>query len=362
MTDPVTDLVSAPAASPFWQADVLADRLPRLAARGRITAALRSYFAAGDFVEAETPVLQVSPGNEVHLHAFATTLIDNDGTPSRLYLHTSPEFTAKKLLAGGVPRLFTLARVFRNRERTDLHHPEFTLLEWYRAREDYGVLVEDCAGLLRIAADAAGAESLRFRGRSADPRAGVERVTVVEAFRDLAGIDLPASLADADRPDRTVLAAQARAAGIRIADDDTWADIFTRVMVEKIEPRLGHGRPTALMDYPASEAALARRKPSDPRLSERFELYACGVELANGFGELTDAAEQRRRFEADMAEKQRLYGERHPIDADFLAALAAMPPASGIALGVDRLVMLLTGATRITDVLWAPVARHGTAL
>ena len=352
----------SPAPSPFWQAGVLADRMPRLAARGRITAAIRAGFAAEDFVEAETPILQVSPGNEVHLHAFATTLIANDGTPSRLYLHTSPEFTAKKLLAGGVERLFTLARVFRHRERTDLHHPEFTMLEWYRARAGYDVLVDDCAALLARCADAAGADSLRFRGRSADPRAGVEHLSVAEAFREFAGIDLAASLDDPDRPERDVLAAAARTAGIRVAADDRWADIFTRVMVEKIEPHLGHGRPTALMDYPASEAALARRKPSDPRFSERFELYACGVDLAYGFGELTDPDEQRRRFEADMAERQRLYGERHPIDEDFLAALAHMPPASGIALGLDRLVMLLTDARRITDVLWAPVAERGTPL
>jgi lysyl-tRNA synthetase class 2 len=143
---------------------------------------------------------------------------------------------------------------------------------------------------------------------------------------------------------------------VRTAADDTWADIFSRVLVEKVEPRLGRGRATLLTEYPASEAALARPKPGDPRVAERFELYACGVELANAFGELTDPAEQRLRFEAEMAEKARVYGERYPVDEDFLAALAQMPAASGSALGFDRLVMLATGASHIEQVLWAPVA------
>lgn len=346
----------------WWRPDLHADRAPRLAARGRIVRAVRRLFEDDGFTEVETPILQVSPGNETHLHAFETTLVGNDGTPSRLYLHTSPEFTCKKLIAAGERRLFTLARVFRNRERTDLHHPEFTMLEWYRVGAPYTVLIDDCAALVAAAADEAGSERFVFRGRMADPRAGIERVTVAEAFRDLAGIDLLASLADRESPDRDGFATAAASKGIRVAADDSWSDIFSRVMVERIEPFLGLGRPTALCDYPACEAALARRKTDDARLSERFELYACGVELANGFGELTDPAEQRRRFEADMALKERIYGERHPIDEDFLAALALMPETSGIALGIDRLVMLATGATRITDVLWAPVAETGSPL
>ena len=156
--------------------------------------------------------------------------------------------------------------------------------------------------------------------------------------------------------DRDALAAAAREAGVRVAEDDTWSDVFSRVLVERIEPNLGIGRPTILCEYPVAEAALARPKPSDPRVAERFELYACGVELANAFGELTDPAEQRRRFEAEMAEKERVYGERYPIDEDFLAALAHMPPASGSALGFDRLIMLATSAQRIEQVIWTPVA------
>jgi elongation factor P--(R)-beta-lysine ligase len=343
--------------SPFWAPRVHADRRPALLARGRIVAALRAWFAAQNFVEVETGALQVSPGNETHLHAFATSLAAPDGTPSPLYLRTSPEFACKKLLAAGEPRIVEFAKVFRNRERGALHHPEFTLVEWYRAGEPYQALMADCATILAEAARASGTRQLRFRGRAADPFAAPERLTVAEAFARFAGIDLLATLPDG-KPDRERFARVAVAAGIRIANDDRWGDIFSRVLVERIEPNLGIGHATILDEYPGTLAALARPSQKDPRVAERFELYACGVELANGFGELTDAAEQRRRLEAEMAEKQRRYGERYPIDEDFLAALAQMPPACGIALGLDRLVMLVTGASRIDQVLWTPLADY----
>ena len=141
---------------------------------------------------------------------------------------------------------------------------------------------------------------------------------------------------------------------VRISDDDTWSDIFSKILVEHVEPNLGQGRLTVLFEYPAPEAVLARAKASDPRVAERFEIYACGVELANGFGELTDQAEQRRRFSAAMDEKQRRYGERYPLDEDFLEAVAHMPESSGVALGFDRLVMLASGALRIDQVVWTP--------
>ena len=345
---------TSPAASPFWAPHVHADRRPALLARGRIVAALRAWFAAQDFIEVETGALQVSPGNETHLHAFATTLVAPDGTSSRLYLRTSPEFACKKLLAAGERRMVEFAKVFRNRERGALHHPEFTLVEWYRAGEPYGTLMADCAAILAVAAEAAGTKHLSFRGRSADAFAEPERLTVAEAFARFAGIDLLATLPGGEA-DRNALARAAQTSGIRIGADDRWGDIFSRVLVEKIEGNLGLGRATILDQYPAGQAALAR-PASDRRVAERFELYACGVELANGFGELTDAAEQRRRLEREMAEKERLYGERYPIDEDFLAALAAMPQACGIALGLDRLVMLATGASRIDQVLWNPLA------
>jgi lysyl-tRNA synthetase class 2 len=340
---------------PWWHPDKHADRRPYLLARGRIKAALRDWFEDRGFVEVETSALQVSPGNEAHLHAFSTEFRTEGGRNTPLHLHTSPEFACKKLLAAGERRLFTFASVYRNRERGALHHPEFTMLEWYRAGEPYEVLMRDCAELLALAAAAAGTDLLTFRDEPVDPSAPPERLTVAEAFRRHARIDLLATL-DGEVADRDALAEQALGVGVRVAPDDTWSDIFSRVIVDCIEPRIGRGQATFLMEYPTVEAALARPSPKDPRVAERFELYACGVELANAFGELTDPAEQRRRFEMEMAEKERVYGERYPIDEDFLAALAMMPPASGIALGFDRLVMLATGARTIEQVLWAPVS------
>ncbi len=325
-------------------------------ARNRITTAVRAWFETRAFVEVETPALQVSPGNEAHLHAFATEALDLAGGRAPLYLRTSPEFAAKKLLAAGEVRTFELARVWRNRERGPLHHPEFTLVEWYRVGESYETLMADCRSLVALAAEAVGTRTLSFRGASIDPLADPERLTLAEAFDRYSSIDLLATVQADGATDREALAIAARAQGIRIALDDTWADVFSRVLVEKIEPNLGRDRATILCEYPISEAALARPKAGDPRVAERFELYACGVELANCFGELTDAHEQRHRFETEMAEKARVYGERYPIDEDFLAALATMPEASGGALGLDRLVMLATGASRIEQVLWAPVA------
>ena len=345
-----------PAASPWWTPDRHRDRRPFLAARRELVRAVRDWFEANDFMEVETPALQVSPGNEAHLHAFATEAIGPEGARAPLYLRTSPEFAAKKLLAAGEAQIFELARVWRNRERGPLHHPEFTLLEWYRAGASYERLMDDCAALLRLAAETTGAARFAFRGRSVDPLAAPERVTVAEAFGAFAGIDLLATVGEAGGTDRDALAAAAQAAGVRVACDDTWSDVFSRVLVERIEPRLGDGRATILCEYPAPEAALARRKASDPRVAERFELFACGVELANCFGELTDPAEQRVRLEAEMAEKARIYSERYPLDEDFLAALGQMPEASGGALGFDRLVMLAAGAQHIEQVLWAPVA------
>jgi lysyl-tRNA synthetase class 2 len=336
--------------SPWWAPHVYADRRPFLMTRSRITAATRAWFAARDFVEVETAILQTSPGNEAHLHAFSTELIGDGESRTPLHLHTSPEFACKKLLAAGEQRLFTLARVFRNRERSALHHPEFMMLEWYRADEPYDILIDDCAALLAVAAETAGTKEFVYRGRAADPFATPERLSVAEAFRRYAGIDLLAAL-----DERDALAAAASGQGMRVADDDTWADVFSRVLVERIEPNLGIGRATILDEYPVSEAALARPTARDPRVAERFELYVCGVEIANAFGELTDPAEQRRRFESEMTEKHRVHGEYYPLDEDFLAALAHMPPASGIALGFDRLVMLATGAQRIEQVLWTPV-------
>ncbi len=325
-------------------------------ARNRIVAAMRGWFDAQGFIEVETAALQTSPGNETHLHAFATDALREDGSAAaRLYLRTSPEFACKKLLAAGETQIFEVARVWRNRERGPLHCPEFTLLEWYRADQPYETVMQDCAALLALAAREAGTDQFNFRGKIADPFVEPERITVAQAFARFAGVDLLASVSQAGATDRDALGEAAIAAGVRVAADDGWEDIFSRVLVERIEPHLGIGRATILCEYPIAQAALARPKPGDPRVAERFELYACGVELANAFGELTDSVEQRRRFVLEMDEKARLYGERYPLDEDLLAALAQMPPASGAALGFDRLAMLATGAARIDQVLWAPV-------
>jgi len=340
----------------WWDPATHADRRPALLARNRVKRAIRRFFEEDGFTEVETTCLQLSPGNETHLHALRLKVTGADGEPRLRYLHTSPEFALKKLVAAGETKIFDFARVWRDREGGPTHAIEFTMLEWYRANAPYEALMDDCARLLRLAAETVGATRLVHRGRACDPFLPPERLTVAAAFRALAGLDLLATIPPdpAAAPDRDGLAAQARAAGIRVAADDGWSDIFSRVLAERIEPALGDGRAVILTEYPACEAALARRAPHDPRVAERFELWACGIELANAFGELTDPAEQRRRFEHEMAEKERIYGERYPIDEDLLAALAHMPPTSGIALGFDRLVMLALGAPRLADVMWTP--------
>jgi elongation factor P--(R)-beta-lysine ligase len=323
------------------------DRRPFLLARNKIIAATRGWFADRDFLEVDTPALQVSPGNEAHLHAFQTILIGNDGEGASRYLHTSPEFACKKLLAAGEKRIFNLGHVFRNRERTLTHAPEFTMLEWYRAEEEYRVIIDDSLALVRLAAATTECSLFEWRGRNCNPLAPAEWLSVQDAFLKYAGVDLLSTLNDRD--------ALAALSPVAFGAGESWSDIFSRILVEKVEPNLGNGQITVLYEYPAVEAALARTCAHDVRVAERFELYACGVELGNGFGELTDPNEQRRRFVAEMDLKERLYGERYPIDEELLAALAIMPDASGVALGLDRVIMLATGATRIDQVQWVPV-------
>jgi len=338
--------------SPWWSAARYADTRPFLIARAAITRSVRAWFDTEGFAEVETGILQVSPGNEIHLHAPRTELVGPHGKRATRYLRTSPEFACKKLLAAGESRIFEFARVFRDRERGDLHLPQFTMLEWYRADTPYDAVMADTVVVIAHAARASVIGRFSFRGRTADPFAEPELLTVAAAFERFAGIDLLATVV-AGEGNRAALALAAQHK-VRIADDDTWSDIFSKVLVEHIEPHLGQGRLTVLFEYPTPEAALARVKASDPRVAERFEVYACGVELANGFGELTDADEQRRRFHLAMDEKARRYGERYPLDEDFLAAVAHMPDASGVALGFDRLVMLASGAIRIDQVVWTP--------
>ncbi len=329
--------------TPAWHPERLAARLPFLRRRARLAAAVRAFFTARGYLEVETPYAVAAPGEEVHLATFATEQVSPTGERRALRLHTSPEFAMKKLLAGGVGPCFQLARVWRNGEDSDLHAPEFTMLEWYRPGATMDDLIEETAELLRATLP----PQVECRGIACD-LAAPERLTVAEAFARHVGADLLATLDDAP-----ALAAQA---GTRLRAGEDWEDLFFRLLLERVEPAIGRGRPTFLTHWPAAQAALARRDPADPRVAERFELFACGMELANAFVELTDPAEQRARFEADRARRHALYGGPDwPLDEDFLAALAhGLPPCAGIALGFDRLAMLAGGAARIDQVLWLP--------
>ncbi len=339
---------------PAWHKENLQTRLPHLRIRQKMMKVMRTWFEDQGFDEVETPCLQVSPCVEVHMRAFKTILepMKWGQKGQERWLHTSPEFAMKKLLVGGMEKIFQFAHVFRNGETTERHQPEFTLLEWYRAHASYEQLMNDCAALLRCAGACGHSMTVQWQGVECVLDAPLERITVAEAFDRYCGIDLLSVL-----PEETEsFAAKAKEKGFRVADDDRWEDIFFRLMLDYIEPNLGKGRPTVLCEYPLSQAILSRPKAADGRVAERFELYVSGLELANGFGELTDAGLQRARFEADMDLRQQLYGERFPIDGDFLKALeTGMPASSGIAMGVDRLAMLITGAQHISDVLWLPV-------
>jgi len=343
---------------PSWNPIAYAARRPCLAIRQKVIRAIRATFEAQDFAEVDTPALQISPGNEVHLHAFKTILKDPHAGPDQtLYLHTSPEFAMKKLLVAGEPKLFQIAHTYRNGERSSRHHPEFAMMEWYRAGATTETIKQDCIDIVRACATASGKVLFQANGMSCDPFAPWESLSVPDAFTRYAGIDLLATAPNPQEPDAALLRRAMAHLNLRTAEDDSWDDLFFRVMGELIEPFLGKDRPTFLCDYPISMAALARPLPTDPRLAERFELYIAGYEIANAFGELTDPDEQLRRFEADMDLKEKLHGERYPIDMDFIAALRhGMPSASGIAMGIDRLVMLCAGTEKIEDVLWLPVA------
>ena len=278
---------------PWWRPDRFERRRPFLHRRAAVIRAVRATFEARDFIEVETPALQVSPGMEPHLMAFATDLEAADGAARRLYLHTSPEFAMKKLLVAGEPRIFQLAKTYRNRERSPTHSPEFTMLEWYRAGAGLDDLMADCEALLRAAAGACGRDHLLVGGREIPLTEDFERLSVEEAFLMHAGVDLFATIDDPRAPQPERLRAAAEEIGIATSDTDSWEDVFFKISLDRIEPHLGETRPTFLTDWPISMAALSRPNPEDDRVAERFELYAGGVELANAFGELTDAAEQR---------------------------------------------------------------------
>lgn len=323
-----------------WHPDRLAARMPFLHRRSQLTLATRAFFSAHGYTEVETPYAVTAPGEEVHLRAFRTERETPDNSRQTLWLHTSPEFAMKKLLVAGAGPIFQLARVWRNGEGSDLHAPEFTMLEWYRPGADIGSLIDETEDYLRAMLPPV----VNCRGVTTD-LSRMERLTVAEAFSRYAGVDVLRTAEDAS--------ALASDAAVRLRDGETWEDLFFRLLLERVEPHLGRTHPTFLTHWPAAQAALARRDPRDPRVAERFELFLCGIELANAFVELTDAAEQRARFEADRARRHATSGPDWQLDEDFLAALAfGMPPSAGIALGLDRLAMIASGASRINQVLW----------
>jgi lysyl-tRNA synthetase class 2 len=329
---------------PVWHPESLAARLPFLTRRSALTRAVRGFLEGRGYTEVETPYAVAAPGEEVHLRPFATTREHPDGTLEKLWLHTSPEFAMKRLLAAQAGPIFQFARVWRNGEAGMLHAPEFTMLEWYNPDASLDDLINETTELLRDVLPAV----VRCQGITTD-LSRVERLTVAEAFRRHAGVDLLPLGEDA--------AALAAAARVRLRDGESWEDLFFRLLLDKIEPHLGRQHPTFLTHWPAAQAALARRDPADPRVAERFELFICGIELANAFVELTDPAEQRARFEADRLRRHGMTGPDWPLDEDFLAAMRhGMPPSAGIAVGFDRLAMLAAGADRISQVLWLPPA------
>jgi lysyl-tRNA synthetase class 2 len=313
---------------------------------------VRNFFDMQKFYEVETPILQVSPVMDTHIHAFKTDLLDINLKQDRtLYLHTSPEFAMKKLMVAGLHNLYQICHVFRNAEGSRRHSPEFTMIEWYRAPGDYTDIMEDCTQLLRHVANELNIDKYRFDNFECDPFKEWQRISVADSFLHYADIRIDDCL-----DDTAEFAKRIKEQGIRVAEDDRWDDLFFRVMAEKIEPFLGMGVPTIIYDYPASMASLSRKKPEDPRFAERFELYVCGLELANAFSELTDADEQRIRFREEMALKNKLYGEEYPVDEEFIKALEhGLPESGGIALGLDRLAMLATDAEHIHQVMWTPV-------
>jgi len=324
---------------------------PNLEKRMEIIKLIRSFFNHQEFWEVETPILQIMPTADIHIHGFETTLMGVDlKSQKTLYLQTSPELEMKKLMVAGVEKLFQICKTFRNGENTKLHSAEFTMIEWYRIQASYRDIMEDCVQLMRHIATNIEQETFIYKDIKCDPFKDWQYITVAEAFIQMADIDLSQYL-DTSAP--APFAEAIKAQGIRVAADDKWDDLFFRVMAEKIEPHLGKTVPTILYDYPTSMACLACKKQEDPRYAERFELYICGIEIANAFSELTDAQEQRQRFVEDMATKETLYGVSYPLDEDFLKALeVGLPTCSGIALGIDRLIMLCTGADHIEQVLW----------
>lgn len=333
----------------WWNPEAFARKIPYLHERAHVFARVREFFDARGYLEVETPALQVAPCMEPHIQAFRTELVTPDHAGREtFYLHTSPEFAMKKLLVAGLPRIYQLATVFRNAEGARWHSPEFKMLEWYQAGMDYRDMMQETADLVM---HVCGNRMLSRGDKTCNPHLPWNIMTVVEAVRRYADIDISAHLNDLAH-----LRGEALRISVHVSPHDDWDNALLKILMDKVEPFLGMDAPAILTDYPVSMAALSRPKPQDPRFAERFEVYVCGIELANAFGELTDAKVQRERFLHDVHLRKKIYGDDYPVDHDFLKALEhGLPASSGNALGLDRLVMLLTGADHIDLVQAQPV-------
>lgn len=338
----------------WWDKDNFKDKKPFLLARNKVKSDLRDWFIGKGFTEVETGQLQISPGNETHLLGLETIWNAPSGETHNLYFATSPEFSCKKLVAAGEERIFEFARVFRNGEIGPLHSPEFTMLEWYRAGENLHQIIDDTLDICLIAARANNVSHFGWKDCKIPIESAPIWLKVSDAFKQFANIDLCDVLDEDGNGLIDEFAKLAIENGVNINIDDDWSDIFTKVLVAKIEPNLGFDAPTIFYEYPYPEAALAQRLKHDKRFVERFELYICGVEIANGFGELTDPLEQKQRFQSAMQKQAEVYGSSYPLDDELLDALGQMPQTSGVALGFERLLIIISGARKIDDVLWTP--------
>lgn len=343
----------------WWDKEVFEKKINNLKTRSLIIDSIRTFFKQQDFFEVDTPILQVSPGIDTHIHVFKTTLKDPLGEETKdFYLHTSPEFAMKKLISTQtkeMEKIFQITKVFRNENISKKHLPEFTMIEWYRVNASYIDLMKDCEDLIKTIASKLKIKKVKWENYECDLFKKWEKISVNEAFKKYANFDITDAIDNDENPSAKTIARFAKKLNISVSDNDTWQDIYYKIMLEKIEPNLGIEQPTFLYDYPINEAALSKKSKSNPRFAERFELYISNVEIANAFTELTNPEEQLNRFKKELKQKEEIYKYTIPIDYDFIKALSTMPETAGIALGIDRLIMLFCNAKDINDVSFTPI-------
>lgn len=326
------------------QVDHIINHRRELEARSQIIRLIREWFWSQGFLEVDPPAILRLPGQEPHLSPMKLAIHDERGNRHESYLHTSPEYACKKMLAAGLKKIFSLGKVYRDCESFGgTHNPEFTMIEWYRSQADFYAIMDDVEELFQFII-------LKLRQEVSSLKSVFERLHMREIWQTYAGVNLDEYL------DREKMFVLCEAKGYKPKSNEPYEDLFYRIFLNEIEPNLGKDSPVIVHHYPAAMAALARLSPTDPRYAERFEVYVGGLELANCFSELTDADEQLLRLEQDREERKALGRETFEIDMEFINALKTMPPAAGIALGVDRLVQLFTGCKNIDDVLILPAS------